>query len=81
MAAKVLNGEVTGGDTVAYAVRDGNLAVMRIGRVVRFSERRAFGHSIPVMHIRIITGSDFGTPVSGAVVRVEHFERIVKLSS
>lgn len=78
--AKVLNGLVYTGDTVAYAVRSGDLAGMRIGRVSGFAVRKASNRETPVMLIEIASGSDFGTPVRGKIVRVEHFERVVKLN-
>ena len=76
-SAEVLNGEARVGDTVALAVRDGNLAAMRLGVVESFSERKPrYGDPKPVMRIRVFRTSGFGDTSVGRVISVECFDRI-----
>jgi hypothetical protein len=75
----VLNGLVYPGDMVAYAVRDGNLAAIRIGRVTGSRMRKSFGRDILVLRIRVTQISDFGS-IPGKEVGIEKLDRVVKLN-
>lgn len=78
LAVAVLNGWAHIGDTVAVAVRDGNLAAMRIGTVEGFTEGKGrYGRpGVVKMLLKVVMSGDFGGPSAGKVVRLEKIDRI-----
>lgn len=77
VAVEVLNGTIRTGDTVAYSVRDGNLAATRIGRVVGITVRKTVFAPVPIVKIHVTQSSDGNT---GQTVAIEKLSRIVKLA-
>lgn len=89
---QVLNGTVVVGDTVAFAVRDGNLAALRLGKVVALEARKIQNRDVPRIRLRIqvsrsstATGdgavfSSMGQAPRGSVVGIEILDRVVKIN-
>jgi hypothetical protein len=79
--AEVLNGTARVDDTVAYAVRDGNSAGMRLGTVIGFEERQTWqGKPYRRMRVHVTRSSgDRGGHDTDYVGGVEIFQRVVKL--
>lgn len=79
---EVLNGTIRTGDTVAVAVRDGNVSAMRVGVVEEFKLRRV-GYSdkyVVRVCIRCTHSSDSLYKPVGRVIQVETLDRIAKVS-
>lgn len=88
--AKVLNGTVSVGDRVAYAVRDGNCAGMRVGEVVEVRDmQRTYRKydpearevvELPFFKLRVkVDLSDSGWIKPGTLTLVGNLECVVKL--
>lgn len=89
---QVLNGTVMVGDTVAFAVRDGNLAALRLGKVVTLEARKIQNRDEPRVRIRIqvsktstATGDGavrgtMGLSELGRAVGIEILDRVVKIN-
>lgn len=75
---EVLHGIARFGTQVAYSVRDGNMAAMRLGIVRGYDAFTRYNKPGVKLKIEITGSSDFGV-VIGKVITVEHLERIVVL--
>lgn len=83
MEFEVLNGTVRVGDTVAYAVRDGNLAEMVTGVVVGWEEhKKPYTENQYVTRLKIrVTRRSGGMYLrqEDRICGVEKLDRVVKL--
>lgn len=79
-AAAVLNGTARVGDTVAFAVRDGNQAAMRMGTVLGFETRYTWNDEpYRRMKVRVSLSSGYSNSTSAReyTAGIEKFNRVV----
>src|SRR6185437_810747 len=72
---EVLNGVARVGSEVSYAVRDGNIAAMRLGIVRDYTIGKRYSRMFARLKVEVTGSSEFGV-VYGKIVPLEHLARI-----